>query len=261
MTARLRRARREPRRPRGVDSQGRRADRRGAALDDPRDRAVGGARPAAVPERGRRARDWAGSARALLDRLLEVERELGRVRDGSRWGPRDDRPRPARLRRGDDRRAGADRAAPGARTSGCSCSSRSRSSRPTWTCPVAARSRPCCRSYNPRREPPRRARRLRGRARAAPEEGVQRRLLALPLLRADPGRHVPLQQARPAVRAAAVVSVLPAEDGGRLGLGQEPADADDPAGRGLDDGRRDRRGAPRPTARSRRSPRRSSPSG
>ncbi len=27
-------------------------------------------------------------ARALLDRLLEVERELGRVRDGERWGPR-----------------------------------------------------------------------------------------------------------------------------------------------------------------------------
>src|SRR5262249_25598544 len=27
-------------------------------------------------------------ARPLLDRLLEVERELGRVRDGERWGPR-----------------------------------------------------------------------------------------------------------------------------------------------------------------------------
>jgi len=27
-------------------------------------------------------------ARPLLDRLLEVERELGRVRDGTRWGPR-----------------------------------------------------------------------------------------------------------------------------------------------------------------------------
>ena len=33
--------------------------------------------------------------------------------------------------------------------------------------------------------------------------------------------HLPLQQARPAVRAAAVVPVLPAEDGGRLGLGQD----------------------------------------
>jgi 2-amino-4-hydroxy-6-hydroxymethyldihydropteridine diphosphokinase len=32
--------------------------------------------------------EWEGSARALLDRLLDVERELGRVRDGSRWGPR-----------------------------------------------------------------------------------------------------------------------------------------------------------------------------
>jgi 2-amino-4-hydroxy-6-hydroxymethyldihydropteridine diphosphokinase len=27
-------------------------------------------------------------ARMVLDRLLEVERELGRVRDGTRWGPR-----------------------------------------------------------------------------------------------------------------------------------------------------------------------------
>ena len=27
-------------------------------------------------------------ARPLLDRLIEVERELGRVRDGKRWGPR-----------------------------------------------------------------------------------------------------------------------------------------------------------------------------
>ena len=26
--------------------------------------------------------------RPLLDRLIEVERELGRVRDGKRWGPR-----------------------------------------------------------------------------------------------------------------------------------------------------------------------------
>ena len=84
-----------------------------------------------------------------------------------------------------------------------------------------------------RREPPRRAGRLRGRARAPPQEGVQRGLLALPLLRADAGRDVPLQQARPAVRPAAGVPVLPGEDGGRLGLGQEPADPDDPARRGL----------------------------
>jgi 2-amino-4-hydroxy-6-hydroxymethyldihydropteridine diphosphokinase len=28
------------------------------------------------------------TARALLDRLLEIERELGRVREGPRWGPR-----------------------------------------------------------------------------------------------------------------------------------------------------------------------------
>ena len=31
---------------------------------------------------------WAAGARELLDRLLEVERALGRVRDGRRWGPR-----------------------------------------------------------------------------------------------------------------------------------------------------------------------------
>lgn len=32
--------------------------------------------------------DTALTARALLDRLLEVERELGRRREGPRWGPR-----------------------------------------------------------------------------------------------------------------------------------------------------------------------------
>ena len=31
---------------------------------------------------------WTAGARELLDRLLDVERELGRVRDGRRWGPR-----------------------------------------------------------------------------------------------------------------------------------------------------------------------------
>jgi 2-amino-4-hydroxy-6-hydroxymethyldihydropteridine diphosphokinase len=33
--------------------------------------------------------EWEGSSRGLLDLLLEVERGLGRVRDGSRWGPRE----------------------------------------------------------------------------------------------------------------------------------------------------------------------------
>ena len=41
------------------------------------------------------------------------------------------------------------------------------------------------------------------------------------------------------------LSVLPSDHGGRLGLGQEPAVADDPAGRGLHVKRRDDRGAPR----------------
>ena len=49
---------------------------------------MGARRPAALPERGRRARDRASPPRELLDRLLEVERELGRTRDGPRWGPR-----------------------------------------------------------------------------------------------------------------------------------------------------------------------------
>ena len=70
-------------------------------------------------------------------------------------------------------------------------------------------------------------------------------LRALPLLRAHAGRDVPLQQARPAVRPAAGVPVLPPEDGGRLGLGQEPPDADDPARRGLHLERRHGRGAAR----------------
>ena len=49
---------------------------------------VGVARPAALPERAppRSRRELA--PRALLERLLAVERELGRTRDGPRWGPR-----------------------------------------------------------------------------------------------------------------------------------------------------------------------------
>lgn len=37
---------------------------------------------------GAAALDTALSARELLDTLLRIERELGRVRDGERWGPR-----------------------------------------------------------------------------------------------------------------------------------------------------------------------------
>jgi 2-amino-4-hydroxy-6-hydroxymethyldihydropteridine diphosphokinase len=33
--------------------------------------------------------EWPRSARELLEVLLGVERDLGRVRDGSRWGPRE----------------------------------------------------------------------------------------------------------------------------------------------------------------------------
>ena len=61
--------------------------------------------------------DWPGSAEELLERLLEVERDLGRVRDGSRWGPREiDLDLLVFGSRG-DRRARADGAAPRARGS------------------------------------------------------------------------------------------------------------------------------------------------
>jgi 2-amino-4-hydroxy-6-hydroxymethyldihydropteridine diphosphokinase len=33
--------------------------------------------------------EWTGGARELLDLMLGVERELGRIRDGRRWGPRE----------------------------------------------------------------------------------------------------------------------------------------------------------------------------
>jgi hypothetical protein len=51
-------------------------------------------------------------------------------------------------------------------------------------------------------EPPRRARRVRGRSRATAAEGVLGRLRPVPLLRPHAGRDLPLQQARPAVRSA-----------------------------------------------------------
>ena len=97
-------------------------------------------------------------------------------------------------------------------------------------------------------------------ARAPAEEGVRGRLRPLPLLRAHAGRDVSLQQARPSVRAAGELSVLPPADGGRLGLGQEPPDADHPARRGLHLERRHGGGAPRRGRRARRSRPRRSPS-
>ncbi len=45
-------------------------------------------RPAAVPERRRRARHRARAAAELLELLLDVERQLGRERSGPRYGPR-----------------------------------------------------------------------------------------------------------------------------------------------------------------------------
>ena len=89
----LRRARSEPRRP-SRDTEPRARRLRGAAGGRarpgfvlPRDRSRRLPRPAAIPERRCRDRDVARTARAPRH-LLEVERELGRVREGPRFGPR-----------------------------------------------------------------------------------------------------------------------------------------------------------------------------
>ena len=60
---------------------------------------------------------------------------------------------------------------------------------------------------------------------------VRDRLRALPVLRAHAGGDVPLQRLEPADRPPAVLPPDPPRDGGRLGVGQEPADADHPEGR------------------------------
>ena len=83
--------------------------------------------------------------RELLDRLLEVERELGRVREGPRWGPRvidlD------LLLYGDRRidEPGLEVRTRGCRN-GCSCSSRSPSSHRTHPSRAAGRWRNCWQS-------------------------------------------------------------------------------------------------------------------
>ena len=124
-------------------------------------------------------------------------------------GPRDDRPRPAALRRRARRRAGARGPAPAAARAAL----RARAARRARSGPRRPRSRPGG-----------------GTARGARliamshldeldefEAELELRLKkeytavfgALPLLRADAGRDVPLQQARPPVRAAAELPVLP----------------------------------------------------
>ena len=72
-----------------VELLGERAGDRGRRrLDVPRDRSGRLSRPAAVPQRRRRARTTLARPGELLEALLEVERELGRTRDGPRYGPR-----------------------------------------------------------------------------------------------------------------------------------------------------------------------------
>ena len=239
---RVRRARLESRRSRVADPRGRRADRGGRLST------IIETEPWGYEQQPRFLNAVAEvetplAARAFLEQLLDVERRLGRERAGRPWGPRTidldlllfgdeelDEPGlvvPASAPRGAVVRA---RAAGRARSV-------------TEKFPVPARSRLPSQGYNQRGEPPRRARRVRGRGRAASEEGVRGGLFPLPVLRPHPGCDVPLQQAGHAVRPAAELSVLPSEDGGRLGLGQEPADADDPARRGVHVQRRDDRGA------------------
>ena len=76
--------------------------------------------------------------RALLDRLLDVERELGRRRDGPRFGPRTVDLDLLALRRSRDRRAGPRSSRTRACTSGASCWSRSPSSTRTSSYPAGA---------------------------------------------------------------------------------------------------------------------------
>ena len=66
---------------------GRRAGTVAAGSRIYRSRPIGRHRPARVPERGRAARDHAVRPSELLEELLAVEAEFGRVRD-VRWGPR-----------------------------------------------------------------------------------------------------------------------------------------------------------------------------
>src|SRR5581483_11883487 len=106
-----RRARVEPRRPRGDDLHGGRAARGAPALAGRRDGPVGLRRPAALPQRRRRARD--------RPRASRPPRPPARDRAGARPRPRrpalraaHDRPRPPPLRRAGDPGARPDRAAP-----------------------------------------------------------------------------------------------------------------------------------------------------
>ena len=84
----LRRARREPRRPRGGDPRAPPSCSARPALDDPRDRAVGATPTSRAFLNAVAELETELPPRELLDRLLEVERELGRDARRRRAGGR-----------------------------------------------------------------------------------------------------------------------------------------------------------------------------
>ena len=139
-------------------------------------------------------------------------------------GAEDRRPRPAPLRGRGRRRARPARAAstsPGAAfCAGAACRAGSGARRARGRGSVG----PPGGARLTRYVAPRRARRVRGGARALAQAGVLGGLRAFPLSRAHAGRDVPLQQARRRGAAPVELPVLPHPDGGRLGVGQEQAE-------------------------------------
>ena len=163
--------------------------------------------------------------------MLEIERDLGRSATGPRFGPRDDRPRPAPLRRRTDRRAGPRGAAPtpprAPLRARAADGSRSRPSSSPGTGPW----RPWSQGYNQHDVAPRRARRVRGGARAPAEEGILGRLPAVPLLRPD-ARIRPISATSRAPAASPAEPTRSSKSRWRTsGSGTRTGRADHPAGR------------------------------
>ena len=250
----------------------------------PRDGARGAPSTSPVPQRRARARDGPRAASAAR-RSSSTSSASSAASRRRALGPADDRPRPAALRGPVGRRAGSHAPAPaspraplraraarraraGRRRPGRGSASEllaaldedDHRDRPRRSCPrdvarpaVSLRREECpslpvtpgCRGYTLPMSHLDELDEFEAELELAAEAGVHGRLPALPLLRPHAGRDLPVQQARPQGRAAGELPVLPRADGGRLGVGQEPADADHPARRGLHVRRRDGRGAAR----------------